>query len=118
MHVPVEVHVEDIEQTVTALPVAIPTYRIEKVLDYNVTTDDLVHCPAGIVSLSQDMSARDDRIDARTFHSVPRYVTPGGERRKTSQPFIRTCAPSDVISRLPARIWSSVDFPADKNQYR
>jgi hypothetical protein len=51
MHVPVQIHIENIEQAITALLVAVSTYRVEKVLNYNVTTDDRVHRPVVALKL-------------------------------------------------------------------
>jgi hypothetical protein len=45
MHVPVEVHVEYIQQSITPFFVAITPHRVEKVLHYNVTTYDRIHGP-------------------------------------------------------------------------
>jgi hypothetical protein len=45
VHVPVEVHVEYIKQTITTLLVAIPAYWIQKMLNLNVTAHDRVHGP-------------------------------------------------------------------------
>jgi hypothetical protein len=45
MHVPVEVHVEYIQQSITPFFVAITPHRVEKVLNYDVTTYDRIHGP-------------------------------------------------------------------------
>ena len=45
-------------------------------------------------------------------HSVPKKVTPGGESRKTSQPFTFSSAPATEMSLFPASSCNKVDFPA------
>jgi hypothetical protein len=131
VHVPVQVDVEDVEQAISALLVPVTSDGVEEMRHNDVASaldrekNQMGEPSAGRAHTNRttgfmalmDESGRAPDCDWRvvrwrTYHSVPRNVSPSGVFRKTSRPLTWTEAPLAVTSRLPAKICRRVDLPA------